>query len=49
VGWQSRLAEDCSPYPRAFLRKRIALLFARLQQQEQTGYISMDEGCMDLD
>jgi len=35
--------------PADFLRKRIALLFARLQQQEQTGYIRVDEGCLDLD
>jgi hypothetical protein len=49
VDWERRRAEDCPPYLRAFLRKRIALLFARLQQQEQTGYIPMDEGCMDLD
>ena len=32
-----------------FLRKRIALLLPRLQQQEQTGYIPMDEGCRNLD
>ena len=49
MGWQPRRAGDCPPYLRAFLRKRIALLFARLQQQEQIGYIPMNEGCMDLD
>jgi hypothetical protein len=37
------------PILRTILRKRIALLLPRLQWQEQTGYIPMDEGCPDLD
>ncbi len=37
------------PILRTILRKRIALLLPRLQWQEQTGYIPMDEGYLDLD
>ena len=35
--------------PADFFRKWIVLLLPRLQQQEQTGYILMDEGCLDLE